>query len=1102
MRQLLIGCFLLVFCHELMAQVRINPLQYQITYDVLYTPAPNALTVFTTTALDQNNTTIYRKDDSYGQIAVVQGGVQPALLHFVQSTQYNNQDCSNTRDFCTIESGFNSEQQWNVSLRYPEMDTTFMEGNATIHVKVEPNYDISFNLPTEEQVRIVTSGTYYDGQWEYQAGSETTWNLVPIYSYSNILNVSGYDLFGEGYINHLNQTVKFRFAYRTSSTAAYQYSNISVFTHRLSAPKITGFAVRDIGCWGDNTGSVKINFSRGLRTGERLNLLLNDTIHHADYSAINLTDADLASDHSYTWRGELGAGTYFLSMIGKYSLPNDLVVSSRNTVIKSYEAQNSITFEAGFESQDGDSFEAVINKFEGGATYTGSREHFGFFTVSQPSRVFFYTEKVNDVSCKGGSNGSINIFAKGGTGRYTYFVEGIKDSLTSVFSTMDIDPPSGHVKQAVGNLKAGTYKVRIRDANNCFLKDTLGNEFFRTVVVGEPAEALHAVSLEVTPMTAYNLQNGIIKVDLAGGSPFWYSEIYQDQYSYEWRDSATNQVVGGATADTAGGRFQIRIGNLKEGTYILRVHDNNVNSFDLSGGCNLVLHVPILKPLPLQVNVGAYAPISCAGANNGKLVAVASGGHKIDSIQYRYEWYQETGSTPVRVSTTEAYSKDSILVNVVPGRYFVIVKDKYNTPIESAKFTVTEPSPLQVSLSSWPASCYSTANGQVSASATGGTAGYNYAWSTGDRTPAVDSLPGGTYVVIVTDANGCEAKGQVAVTSPVQVTAVPVVTPVSCLEKTDGRVQLNVSGGGGVYSYAWSHGATTATASNLAPGTYWYRVTDQNGCFDTDTLTLDTPAPFTMNLEPDRNICVGQRVVLAPTVAPAGSYTYVWTGSNGFSANGMSATVMQPGSYVAEVTNARNCVLRDTITLSPINSTVITDFIVSSQAFRDDNVVLINMSNPVPDSVKWEAPVSNTVDVIQMSRTYCELKFRDTGRYEVVMKAYYASGCIDLIRKQVIVVNKGAFVNAGSQVEAYLQKFTVAPNPSNGQFGVDLLFNSPTKCRLRLINTLSNVLVDDRTLEGQSSYSPVYNYSMIIPGTYVLILETPKGTFIHKVIVQ
>lgn len=55
------------------------------------------------------------------------------------------------------------------------------------------------------------------------------------------------------------------------------------------------------------------------------------------------------------------------------------------------------------------------------------------------------------------------------------------------------------------------------------------------------------------------------------------------------------------------------------------------------------------------------------------------------------------------------------------------------------------------------------------------------------------------------------------------------VVDATCANGADGSITVTASGGQPPYSYLWNNGQTTATASNLAPGTYSVTVTDGNG---------------------------------------------------------------------------------------------------------------------------------------------------------------------------------------------------------------------------------------------------------------------------------
>jgi len=74
------------------------------------------------------------------------------------------------------------------------------------------------------------------------------------------------------------------------------------------------------------------------------------------------------------------------------------------------------------------------------------------FVITQPIAALKITvAKKTDVTCKGGSDGSIQVKATGGTSPYLYKLNNGTFTSGSTFN----------------NLKAGTYSIRVRDANHC-----------------------------------------------------------------------------------------------------------------------------------------------------------------------------------------------------------------------------------------------------------------------------------------------------------------------------------------------------------------------------------------------------------------------------------------------------------------------------------------------------------------------------------------------------------------------------------------------------------------------------------------------------------
>src|SRR5690606_25106452 len=111
--------------------------------------------------------------------------------------------------------------------------------------------------------------------------------------------------------------------------------------------------------------------------------------------------------------------------------------------------------------------------------------------------------------------------------------------------------------------------------------------------------------------------------------------------------------------------------------------------------------------------------------------------------------------------------------------------------------------------------------GSITVTINGGTAPYSYNWSNGSINPMADNLVAGTYMLKVTDANGCTATQSFTVTQPALLTATQgAITHVSCNGSANGSATVNVSGGTTPYTYIWSNGQTGATIGNLSGGTY------------------------------------------------------------------------------------------------------------------------------------------------------------------------------------------------------------------------------------------------------------------------------------------
>lgn len=138
--------------------------------------------------------------------------------------------------------------------------------------------------------------------------------------------------------------------------------------------------------------------------------------------------------------------------------------------------------------------------------------------------------------------------------------------------------------------------------------------------------------------------------------------------------------------------------------------------------------------------------------------------------------------------------------------------------------------------------CFNAANGSLAAMVTGGTAPYTYLWSNAATTAEISSLTAGVYTATVTDALDCEVVLTANLLNPNALSAVPTSIEQPHLSLSDGAIFLDVSGGNGVYNYAWLlNGAPFVNSEDLtnAPaGDYTLVITDGNGCTASFEFTL------------------------------------------------------------------------------------------------------------------------------------------------------------------------------------------------------------------------------------------------------------------------
>ena len=214
--------------------------------------------------------------------------------------------------------------------------------------------------------------------------------------------------------------------------------------------------------------------------------------------------------------------------------------------------------------------------------------------------------------------------------------------------------------------------------------------------------------------------------------------------------------------------------------------------------------------------------------------------------------------------------------------------------------------------------CFGDSTGVININTFDGTPPYTYNWTSTNNFSSInediDSLPAGTYSVIVTDSNGCTVYDTIELTEPTEIILSSTNTNILCHGDSTGSIDLSVTGGVSPYTYQWSNGETTQDINNLTEGTYTVIVTDSNLCIDSLMINITQPDSIILSSVNTNILCHGDSTGSIDLSVTGGvsPYTYQW--SNGETTQDINN--LTEGTYTVIVTDSNGCTIYDTIVLT------------------------------------------------------------------------------------------------------------------------------------------------------------------------------------------
>lgn len=561
------------------------------------------------------------------------------------------------------------------------------------------------------------------------------------------------------------------------------------------------------------------------------------------------------------------------------------------------------------------------------------------------------TVVAGDVSCNSGTDGSVNLTVSGGTSPYSY-------AWSNSTATEDLS-----------GLAAGTYTVLITDNNGCTLRDT--------AEVQEPSPL--GISHTKVDVSCFDGTDGSVDLTVTGGTT---------PYQYSWSNNASSQDITGLTV----------------GTYRVLVTDANL--------CEIRDTATISQPTALQIShvvtdvlchgdltgavdvsvSGGTTPYSFSwdnGANTEDLTSIGSGTYRllitddqnceirdtavvgqpsaplssqvsVDSVVC-YE--TATGAVDLTVSggtvpyqfmwNTGAQTED--LNGLEDSEYQVLITDDNGCELRDTA-RVEQPDTLIPTFTKTDILCFDDATGAISTAVAGGVPGYSYSWSNGASTPDLTGIPSGTYILRLSDKNGCLTIDSATLIQPNQPISSSIdSTVVSCHGGSDGSANLTVMGGTSPYNFNWSNGDQSEDISSLPAGMYSVLITDDNNCTHRDTVDITEPlAPLSSTLNINDVKCFGGTDGIVDLNVLGGTLPYSFSWSNGSTLEDIND--LSSGEYTVLITDAKDCELRDTAVVNqpaaPLNS-VLNPTAVNCFGGSDGSIDAVVTGGTSPYKFNW-----------------------------------------------------------------------------------------------------------------------------------------------------
>jgi hypothetical protein len=654
-------------------------------------------------------------------------------------------------------------------------------------------------------------------------------------------------LFGNNVLTAGTYRIAIENVYRSGTSDSTVFSNGVTYKDVIipeKMPLTVSISPQNLNCYGDSSGIIGVEASGGNAIigikllndlGETVDSVSNDTSVFNNLSAasykvqvidknnchINGIDANIISGIKLTQPdslvikkkqqknvlcfGDSGGSLSFLIEGG--TSPYKCILKSNSIKDTQFVNGDSISF----SNLKSDVYELKVQDSKNcPVSYPDGKN----YKIIQPQRLKIDTAYAlnypggRQIKCYGDKTGRIIVNASGGTGTYQYLLN---------------DKPVVDVKNdtLIYNLKAGNYRLIVKDKNNCI------SNYSHYIPLSEP-DSLRLSVVEMSNFNSYAVKcfgenSAWVKLRPIGGTP-GFKFFYDDSSEHLQRDSVFSKLYAG--------------------NYNFFVQDTNGCEAFVKQNLNAPPK-PTIDSIIAKDNYNGF-DIACFGQKDYFTIFANHNSGVTKDSNFVYS-----------INNGFQYYKDSIF-NATAGKYSILIKDNNGCVSDPMIFIFTEPEKLlafakakKYGNDSINIKCNGQSNGAIYLKAKGGTKKYKYFFQKKLSNDTIENLSAGSYFYYVKDANNCISASKSITLHEPRKLSISIDTnkyagnnAIRCFGTTD-TLWVKAFGGFGT---SYSNGYYSVKVNNMykiinkgnistfdvqAKTPYNIVVSDPNGCSDT-----------------------------------------------------------------------------------------------------------------------------------------------------------------------------------------------------------------------------------------------------------------------------